>query len=760
MNDQPAEAVEDKPPTATRAPRKRRAPAASKASPAESATTEAPAASQPKGDADSGKAAPPTADAQTGDAQTGEAKPKPAPRTRVRKAKVTSVSAPAPASGSVPVPPAPAPVAPTPPAPAPAASAPTPPAPAASAPTPPAPAESAPAVSGDGAPTVPFAERRSRAPRRKAGAADGNTQADDAAAASSDSAPEDSTASTRPSRPPRRRRSRSGAAAAAAEGSSTETENDAKPESDSPAGPAQDKAGSDEGAEPASDSGESDGSSGNGTARTRNRRRRSRSRGSGSGSSDRSNGSENTESSADSGNGSGGTKVAAASEPLVETRDSRQSQSSTGRSRKRRTSRRPRLEHVAPLGPRKMLVTQGDTRSQIAVLEGRELIEHYVANHADQSIVGNVYIGRVENVLPGMEAAFLDIGEARNAVLYVGEVSYEEDLEGPPPRIEALLKSGQAVVAQVTKDPMGSKGARLTTEVSLAGRYLVLVPNSDSLGISRRLADAERRRLRDIANRIRPEGHGMIVRTAAVGASEEDLERDVARLTRIWNEVSERIEGAKPPKLIYSEPPLAIRVVRDLFTADVEEVVVDTEESYNQIRDYLEEVAPEFGDRVSLYSDPMSLFERYHVTEQVRKAIDRKVWLQSGGHIVIDRTEAMTVVDVNTGRYVGRSTLEDTVLHANLEAAEEIAKQLRLRDIGGIIVIDFIDMGYERNRDELLRTFERALLRDKTRTQVYGVSELGLVQMTRKKVSEGLLEAFSHQCEPCDGRGVILTDLS
>ncbi|HEX2054101.1 MAG TPA: Rne/Rng family ribonuclease, partial [Actinomycetota bacterium] len=375
-------------------------------------------------------------------------------------------------------------------------------------------------------------------------------------------------------------------------------------------------------------------------------------------------------------------------------------------------------------------------------------------------IVGNIYVGRVENVLPGMEAAFLDIGEARNAVLYVGEVSYDEELEGPPPRIETLLKSGQAVVAQVTKDPMGSKGARLTTEVSLAGRYLVLVPNSDSLGISRRLGDSERRRLREIANRIRPDGHGMIVRTAAIGASEEDLERDVARLTRIWNEVSDKVDGAKPPKLIYSEPPLAIRVVRDLFTADVEEVVVDSETSYHQIRDYLEEVAPDFGDRVQLYVDPMPLFERFHVTEQVRKAIDRKVWLQSGGHIVIDRTEAMTVIDVNTGRYVGRSTLEDTVLHANLEAAEEIAKQLRLRDIGGIIVIDFIDMGYERNRDELLRTFERALLRDKTRTQVYGVSELGLVQMTRKKVSEGLLEAFSHKCDACEGRGVILTELS
>jgi len=499
------------------------------------------------------------------------------------------------------------------------------------------------------------------------------------------------------------------------------------------------------------------------TPRTRNRRRRSRSRGGGSGGTDQSagrpNGSEPTGEAALEPNGAG-TAAAATVPALADAPPDGRQGSASGRGRKRRTSRRPRLEHIAPLGPRKMLVTTGESRSQIGVLEGRELIEHYVANHADESIVGNIYIGRVENVLPGMEAAFLDIGEARNAVLYVGEVSYEEDLEGPPPRIETLLKSGQAVVAQVTKDPMGSKGARLTTEVSLAGRYLVLVPNSDSLGISRRLGDAERRRLRDIANRIRPEGHGMIVRTAAVGAAEEDLEHDAARLIRIWNEVSERIDGAKPPKLIYSEPPLAIRVVRDLFTADVEEVIVDSEESYHQIKDYLEEVAPDFGDRVHLYSDPMGLFERYHITEQVRKAIDRKVWLQSGGHIVIDRTEAMTVIDVNTGRYVGRSTLEDTVLHANLEAAEEIAKQLRLRDIGGIIVIDFIDMGYERNRDELLRTFERALLRDKTRTQVYGVSELGLVQMTRKKVSEGLLEAFSNKCDSCEGRGVILTGLS
>ncbi|MDQ4149673.1 MAG: Rne/Rng family ribonuclease [Actinomycetota bacterium] len=428
--------------------------------------------------------------------------------------------------------------------------------------------------------------------------------------------------------------------------------------------------------------------------------------------------------------------------------------------RRRKGPRRARVEQVAPLGPRKMLIAVGRERSQIAVLEGRELVEHYVAQREDRSIVGNVYVGRVQNVLPGMEAAFLDIGELRNAVLYVGEVSYEDDVEGPSPRIETLLKSGQSVLAQVTKDPMGSKGARLTTEVSIAGRYLVLVPQSSAVGISRRLADQERKRLREIATRIRPEGHGLIVRTAAEGASEQDLERDVSRLVRIWGEVLEKSKVAKPPKLVYSEPPLAIRVVRDLFTANVEQVIVDDEAVYNEIRDYLNEVTPELGDRVELYRGEERLFERYNVTEQVRKAIDRRVWLPSGGHIVIDRTEAMTVIDVNTGRFVGRSTLEDTVLRTNLEAAEEIAKQLRLRDIGGIIVVDFIDMGYEHNRAELLRVFNNALLRDKTRTQVYGVSELGLVQMTRKRVSDGLLEAFSQVCEVCEGRGVILTDIT
>lgn len=664
--------------------------------------------------------------------------------------------------------------------------------------------ESAEAKPAPGAPPAPARRSRSRAAAKPDPAEAAPDSAPAAAAktpppeASDGPAAEGTEGAVSEARP-RRRRSRSGASKAEAP-AAVESASESAGDAPAPAQAPSPSSGETETVYSSSDTsigglGETSQTGAATTGRTRNRRRRSRGRGGGSGSDQtgRPNGSGPVEAGkapeADDGSTETSATAPAAGEAPAETREHREpreprepkepreprepresrersesrdrssSSSSSGRSKKRRSSRRPRMEHIVPLGPRKMLVTAGDDRSQIAVLEGRELIEHYVAKREDLSIVGNIYIGRVENVLPGMEAAFLDIGESRNAVLYVGEVSYEEDLDGPPPRIETLLKSGQAVVAQVTKDPMGSKGARLTTEVSLAGRYLVLVPNTDSLGISRRLADAERRRLRDIATRIRPEGHGMIVRTAAIGASEEDLERDVARLTRIWNEVSERIDGSKPPKLIYSEPPLAIRVVRDLFTADVEQVIVDSEESYNQIRDYLEEVAPDFEERVELYSDPMPLFERYHVLEQVRKGVDRKVWLASGGHIVIDRTEAMTVVDVNTGRFVGRSTLEDTVLHANLEAAEEIAKQLRLRDIGGIIVIDFIDMGYERNRDELLRTFERALLRDKTRTQVYGVSELGLVQMTRKKVSEGLLEAFSTNCEACAGRGVVLSEI-
>ena len=409
-----------------------------------------------------------------------------------------------------------------------------------------------------------------------------------------------------------------------------------------------------------------------------------------------------------------------------------------------------------------MLITVGPQRTQIGVMEAGELVEHYVASAEDHSIVGNIYLGKVQNVLPGMEAAFVNIGEERNAVLYAGEVTFDEDVEGVSRRIEKVLKPGQAILAQVTKDPIGAKGARLSTEISLAGRYVVLVPETESLGVSRRLPDDERARLRDLAQRLRPPGFGLIVRTAALGAEEVEMDEDIVRLVAVWREVSSKVTGAKAPALIHAEPELVLRSVRDLLTQDVERVLVDHEETFRQIKEYVAEVTPILLERVELYTGTTPLFEEHQVNEQIRKGLDRRVGLPSGGHLVIDRTEALTVIDVNTGRYVGRhgSNLEETVLKTNLEAAVEVAKQLRLRDIGGIIVIDFIDMLYERNRDELVREFKAALARDKTRTQVYGVSELGLVQMTRKRISEGLLEAFSITCDKCEGRGIIVQDVA
>ena len=407
--------------------------------------------------------------------------------------------------------------------------------------------------------------------------------------------------------------------------------------------------------------------------------------------------------------------------------------------------------------PRTMLITVGKVRTQIGVLEEGELVEHYVASVGDHSIVGNIYQGRVQNVLPGMEAAFVNIGEERNAVLYAGEITFSEDVEGVSRRIEKVLKSGQPILAQVTKDPMGSKGARLSTEISLAGRYVVLVPDADSLGVSRRLPDDERTRLRDVAGRLRPEGYGLIVRTAARGAAEPELAIDIERLVKTWGEISDRASTAHPPALIYAEPELVLRAIRDLLTEDVERVVIDDEDVFREVRDYVVDVTPALEERMEQYQGTVPLFETYNVNEQIRRGLDRRVPLPSGGHLVIDRTEAMTVIDVNTGRYVGRSNLEETVMKTNLEAADEVAKQLRLRDIGGIIVIDFIDMLFERNREELVKEFRAALARDKTRTQVYGVSELGLVQMTRKRVSEGLLEAFSEVCDKCEGRGILLS---
>jgi ribonuclease E len=406
-----------------------------------------------------------------------------------------------------------------------------------------------------------------------------------------------------------------------------------------------------------------------------------------------------------------------------------------------------------------MLITVRKQRTQIGVMEEGELVEHYVASQQDHSIVGNIYLGRVQNVLPGMEAAFINIGEERNAVIYAGEVTFSEDVDGPSRRIEKVLKSGQPILAQVTKDPMGSKGARLSAEISLAGRYVVLVPDTETLGVSRRLPDDERTRLREVGQRLRPGGYGLIIRTAAKGVGEPELAEDIERLVETWQDISEKAKNAQPPSLIYAEPELVLRAVRDLLTDDVERVIIDDEEVYRQVRDYVVNVTPSLMERMEHYQGGEALFDEYHVNEQIRKGLDRRVGLPSGGHLVIDRTEAMTIVDVNTGRFVGKSNLEETVVKTNLEAAAEVAKQLRLRDIGGIIVIDFIDMLLERNREELVREFRAALARDKTRTQVYGVSELGLVQMTRKRVSEGLLEAFSEVCPTCEGRGIILLDV-
>ncbi len=520
--------------------------------------------------------------------------------------------------------------------------------------------------------------------------------------------------------------------------------------------------------------------------------------------------------------------------------------------------------------PRTMLVTSQQDRTQIAVLEDRTVVEHYVTRKEDVTFVGNIYMARVQNVLAGMEAAFLDIGKGRNGVLYAGEVLYDElDLEeGDAERIENALKPGQKVLVQVTKDPMGSKGPRLTMHLSLAGRYMVLAPNSDLFGISRKLTDKERDRLRRVVKKVKPDHHGIIVRTAAEGASEEQILADLERLLAKWSRVEQAAEGAKALTAVYEEPPLVVKVIRDNFGPEFERAIVDDEDLYHQVRAYLDEVAPELIDKVELYGAPTAdararaagapplqtgaqdgaqdgagaqddaqdpdttatageaekgaagtgtatddlasdtdaadsdatdtgtdaadpdadgdgdaagtdaagavgavdltaaaarreqlpaLFDAYDVAEQLRKAMGRKVWLPSGGYLIVESTEAMKVIDVNTGRFTGSkdTNLEEIVLRTNLEAADEIVRQLRLRDMGGIIVIDFIDMLLKANQEQVVRRLKRELLRDRTKTRVSEVSKLGLVQMTRKNVSQGLLESFSHTCEACEGRGVI-----
>ncbi|MFF0776336.1 ribonuclease E/G [Nonomuraea wenchangensis] len=409
---------------------------------------------------------------------------------------------------------------------------------------------------------------------------------------------------------------------------------------------------------------------------------------------------------------------------------------------------------------RMMVVRRQGDRTQIAVLEDGVLVEHYVNREASQSYVGNVYLGKVQNVLPSMEAAFVDIGKGRNAVLYAGEVNFDTvGMEGQPKRIESALKSGQSVLVQVTKDPIGHKGARLTSQISLPGRYLVYVPDGSMTGISRKLPDKERTRLKSILKKVMPENAGVIVRTAAEGASEDELARDVARLSAQWESIQKKAKSASPPELLSAEPDLTIRVIRDVFNEDFTNLVVQGDDAWDTVDDYVKYVAPHLGERLSKWDGEQGdVFEAYRIDEQLGKALERKVWLPSGGSLVIDRTEAMTVVDVNTGKFTGQGgNLEETVTRNNLEAAEEIVRQLRLRDIGGIIVIDFIDMVLESNRDLVLRRMLECLARDRTKHQVAEVTSLGLVQMTRKRVGQGLLEAFSTPCECCNGRGLIVS---
>jgi len=411
-----------------------------------------------------------------------------------------------------------------------------------------------------------------------------------------------------------------------------------------------------------------------------------------------------------------------------------------------------------------MCVHSTATATHIATLEGRTMVEYIVAKQADETnqIDGNIYVGRIQNVLPGMELAFVDIGIPKNAVLYRGDVTFDSDeveQSSNNKRIEEMIRAGQTVVCQVTKNAIGAKGARLTQEVSLPGRFAVLVPNSSTIGISKRLADGERRRLRKIIDEIKPDRHGIIIRTAAEGVSAEDLSRDVASLSEKWAAIEAEVAKSNQPRLVYRDLDLAVRVLREELNEDYRGVMIDDRDLYEKVREYVLAVNPELADRIEYYDrskEELPLFERYFVHEQLHRALDRKVFLPSGGSLIIERTEALTVVDVNTGKNVGTNNLEETVFRNNLEAAEEVARQLRLRDIGGIIVIDFIDMEAKGNREAVASALRQALSRDKTRTQVFDISELGLVEMTRKRVNEGLLESVSTVCQVCDGRGFLV----
>jgi ribonuclease E len=433
--------------------------------------------------------------------------------------------------------------------------------------------------------------------------------------------------------------------------------------------------------------------------------------------------------------------------------------------RARKGKRRGGERRTRAQGRYLMCVHTTKEATHIATLEGRTMVEYTVAKAADETnqIDGNIYVGRIQNVLPGMELAFVDIGIPKNAVLYRGDISLsDDDLEGTTSndkRIEQMIKSGQTIVCQVTKNAIGAKGARLTQEVSIPGRFAVLVPNSSTIGISKRLPDGERRRLRKIIDDVKPARHGIIIRTAAEGVAADDLARDVTSLCEKWDAIEAEVAKSNQPRLVYRDLDLAVRVLREELNDDFRGVIIDDADLFNKVRDYVMAVNPELADRIEYYdrdSEGLPLFERYFVHEQLHRALDRKVFLPSGGSLIIERTEALTVIDVNTGKNVGTTNLEETVFRNNLEAAEEVARQLRLRDIGGIIVIDFIDMETKVHREAVASALRQALSRDKTRTQVFDISELGLVEMTRKRVNEGLLESVSKVCAVCDGRGFVV----
>ena len=416
---------------------------------------------------------------------------------------------------------------------------------------------------------------------------------------------------------------------------------------------------------------------------------------------------------------------------------------------------------------RLMVVRQRERHTQISVLEDNVLVEHYVSDIQEVATVGNIYIGRVQNVLPSMEAAFVDIGQARNGVLYAGEVNWDTTrLEGQPRRIELAFRSGDPVLVQVTKDPIGHKGARLTSQVTLAGRFLVLVPLGGMTGVSRKLSSRERSRLKSIVSKVAPKDMGVIIRTAAEGATEEAIVKDMEQLTHKWEQIQTKFEEfrhGKRPKLLQGEPDMAIRVVRDIFNDDFRKMIVEGDSVYERIEQYLDTMAPDLSAKLEKW-DPAEhegkdVFDKWQIDSQLRKGMERQVYLPSGGSIVIDRTEAMTTIDVNTGRFIGRGkSLEETVTRCNLEASEEIARQLRLRDIGGMVMIDYVDMVMPANRDLVLRRLVECLARDRTKHQVAEVTSLGLVQMTRKRIGQGLVEAFSEECPTCKGRGFIVHD--